>query len=463
MTFGDSNQDRLSKKVGAETSEPKHSLASVTTNVGWWMSGHVFRMVATFAVGFWVIRHLGPSAFGELCVIRAIVGILNVIATMGLTQLLPIQLSSSKNSPSKILATAGVLRLFAGVAAAVVAVPILCWIQGYGQAELPLLIAASLLLVVSPTELVQAWFVSQAQTRITVLSRMLSVAITAVLQVVAVLCGMGILAFLAIDVVTMLCFGGILVILMMVYHRPSGVASTSLADVNQLVRRSAPVWLSSVAAIVSVRVDQAMLGVMAGETATGQYAAAARLSEFWFFVPIAIVTSSIPALTKQFEQDSFSYRRNVLRVSSVLTAFTFAVAIGTTLVAKPLVGFLFGAEFAIASGVLMLHVWSLPFFSLGYLSHNLRIIQGQQDALLSRTVAGAISNVALNYFLIPIYGIHGAAFSTLLSYIIGGIGWDLMIDRSYGVGMLQARSFLPQYWLSSARTVVERFRTIAVR
>lgn len=443
---------------------PASDVKSLAANVAWWVWGHGFRMVATFIVGFWVIRHLGPTGFGELCIIRAVQGILNVLATMGLTQLLPIQLAST-DSPAKTLITAGVVRFGGGILAAAASIPILCWIQGYGSDQAIIPFVASVLLLLTPLELLESWFVSQTKSRFTVISRMSSVAVIAGLQILAIFGGLGIVAFLAIDVVGILIYGGMLLLCMVRYLKPSGSVRTDTVAVNVLIRSSLPIWLAAAAAIISVKIDQAMLGIMLGEKATGLYAAAARLSEFWYFVPVAIISSTVPPLTRQYnkDHDKSNYRRNVLQVGSTLTSFSIAVAVGTSIIASPLVTYLFGPEFYASASVLVIHVWSLPFFALSYLSHNLRIMQGQQLSLLPRTIVGAASNIGLNLFLIPMYGINGAAFATLLSYIVGGIGWDLLVDRSQGLGTLQAKSFHPRNWVTAGSTVLSRFRTVAMR
>ena len=87
-----------------------------------------------------------------------------------------------------------------------------------------------------------------------------------------------------------------------------------------------PIWFAAVAATISLRVDQAMLRVLLDAEATGVYSAAARISEFWCFIPIAVVTNIVPSLTRMFETDARVYKQNVLKACSLLTAFSFAAA-----------------------------------------------------------------------------------------------------------------------------------------
>lgn len=420
-------------------------------------------MLSTIFAGFWIIRYLGPAGFGDLCIVRAVQIMLDVIADMGLTQLLPIRLSNKDESSAEVLATAFALRSITGVVAAILSIPVLVLIQGYGSEEAGLLLVAALFLLVSPSKIAEQWFIARGKARIVVISRVISLLMKSAFQVGAILLGFHVLALLAIDVIAMLVFGTLLNVMLWTKHRPEGVFRTRWSTVGSFTRASLPIWLAAVATILSVRVDQTMLGVIADDTAAGLYSAAARLSEFWFFAPVAIISNTVPILTRRFEAQGEGYQRNILQVSSALTCFSIVVALLTTAFAEPLVTMLFTAEYSDSAGVLTLHVWSLPFFALGYLSHNLRIIQGQQSSLLVRCAVGAGANILLNLLLIPVCGIYGAATATLISYFIGGVGWDLMIDRSHNLGRLQAKSFLPGNWYGSARMVFLRTRLSGAR
>ncbi len=70
----------------------------------------------------------------------------------------------------------------------------------------------------------------------------------------------------------------------------------------------------------------------------------------------------------------------------------------------------------------------VPLICLGYLFHGAYILQLPGPFLTGKTYyialirgLGAVFNIALNFILIPVYGIEGAAVSTLLSFVIMSI------------------------------------------
>jgi PST family polysaccharide transporter len=45
-----------------------------------------------------------------------------------------------------------------------------------------------------------------------------------------------------------------------------------------------------------MRIDQIMLGQMVGNETVGIYSAAVRITEVWYFIPMAIVASVFPSI-----------------------------------------------------------------------------------------------------------------------------------------------------------------------
>ncbi len=55
------------------------------------------------------------------------------------------------------------------------------------------------------------------------------------------------------------------------------------------LKQSWPLLFSGMAIMIYVRLDTVMLKMMQGDYAVGLYAAATRVSEVWYFIPVAIV------------------------------------------------------------------------------------------------------------------------------------------------------------------------------
>ena len=95
-----------------------------------------------------------------------------------------------------------------------------------------------------------------------------------------------------------------------------------------------------------------------------------------------------------------------------------AIAIPMTFMSDWIIGLLYGGQYNEAGSVLMIHIWAAIFVFLGVASGKWLLIENLQIFSTINTTIGAIVNIVLNYYLIRLIGIEGAAWSTLISYFI---------------------------------------------
>jgi len=169
-------------------------------------------------------------------------------------------------------------------------------------------------------------------------------------------------------------------------------------------------------AAVYRKIDQSMLMWMASPTEVGVYAVAAQLSEVWEFVPVAIVSSLYPMLIRLKDEQPQRYRLRLQQTFDFLALLSIGLALVVTFIADDLMLLLYGEAYQASGSVLQIHIWSCVFvFFRALFSKWIHIEQVLIFSLVTQGV-GAVSNVALNYWLIPIHGATGAAWATLLSY-----------------------------------------------
>ena len=59
-------------------------------------------------------------------------------------------------------------------------------------------------------------------------------------------------------------------------------------------------------------------------------------------------------------------------------------------------------------------------------------MSGQQNSYMNILIIGAIINILLNYFLIPIYGINGAALASVFSLSFWNLSMVYIVKRRFG-------------------------------
>ncbi|TRZ96592.1 MAG: flippase [Rhodocyclaceae bacterium] len=191
--------------------------------------------------------------------------------------------------------------------------------------------------------------------------------------------------------------------------RPTWIVARSL------LRESWPLFLSSLGAMLYMRVDQVMLAEMVGEREVGLYSAAVRLSEVWYLIPPVIVSSVMPFLTEARGRSEPVYYQRLQQLFMLLIRSSLLVAIPVSLCATPLMSLLFGSAYEASGSILAVHIWSVVFVFMGAGTTPWIINERLARLALYQTSLGAVLNIALNLWLIPLHGAIGAAIATACS------------------------------------------------
>ncbi len=186
-----------------------------------------------------------------------------------------------------------------------------------------------------------------------------------------------------------------------------------------------------------------MLGLITDDAETGIYTAAARLSEVWYFLPMAAVAALRPYLSRlHAEGDEKRYSLVMQRFMTAASATAFLAVIAVLLFGKMLVLLLYGADFASAAPVLQIHILAAPFVFLMVAAGPWFVDRLQTRSMLVRHSTGAVANVALNLLLVPMMGGTGAAIATLASYALAGFIMNGVLPSGRIVFGMQTRALL---------------------
>jgi len=110
------------------------------------------------------------------------------------------------------------------------------------------------------------------------------------------------------------------------------------------------------------------------------------------------------------------YARRLQQLYDLVSFLSIFLAAVVTVFSHRIVTFLYGGDYAAASPILTIYVWSGVSTFLGIASSQYLTAENFTKISLYRTLIGMVLNVFLNLLLIPGYGITGSALATLISY-----------------------------------------------
>ena len=184
---------------------------------------------------------------------------------------------------------------------------------------------------------------------------------------------------------------------------------------RDLVREATPLLANAFLASLFFRLDVLLLQALRGDQATGWYTTAYKFIDGLLLIPSLFTLAAFPLLSRWGAGDAEALRRASRRALKALLIVALPVSAGVALIADQLVLLLFGDAFAPSILALRLLIWFFPFSAVnGFLQYVL-IALDQQRFLTRAFVWATAFNLAANAIAIPLFGLYGAAFVTVLS------------------------------------------------
>ena len=387
-------------------------------NTSWLMGEKILRMFVGLFVGIWVARYLGPEQFGLLSYAQSFVSLFTAITTLGLDGIVVRELVKDETQRDVLLGTAFGLKLIGAIFILPVLAVAVQFTNNDDYTNLLVFIIASATIFQS-FNVIDFYYQSKVLSKYVALANSISFGFSSLIKILLLVNHAPLIAFALIIVVDvfLLALGFIYF-----YKKTSQLKlfswSFKCSMAKSLLKDSWPLIFSSLVISVSMRIDQVMIKEMLGIGAVGQYAAAVRISEAWYFIPIVIISSLFPAIINTKKIGAELYSARLQRLYRLMIWLAVGIALPMTLLSDWLVIFLYGVDYVQAGIVLMIHIWAGVFAFLGAASEKWLLAENLQKYHMINTFIGTFINIVLNYFLIEIFGIQGAAYSTLVAYSV---------------------------------------------
>ena len=209
-----------------------------------------------------------------------------------------------------------------------------------------------------------------------------------------------------------------------------------------LLSQSWPLIISSFGSVIYLKIDQLMLAQMTTDASVGIYSVAVRLSEVWYFIPMAIATSFFPSLLKTREQGIEIYHSKLQKVYDLLVYAALILAIPITFLATPVIKILYGNAYEESGLILSIHIWASVFIFMRALLSKWLIAENMFIFSLVTHASGAIINILFNLLLIPKFGGVGAAIATLISYATASYFALFLHSQTWVMGLMMTKAML---------------------
>lgn len=186
---------------------------------------------------------------------------------------------------------------------------------------------------------------------------------------------------------------------------------------KNLLKNVLPFALSAVFISIYYYMDQVMLSFMKGDQVTGWYGAIYKILLVLISIVGVYFGVFFPVVSRLYKKDK--QKLELLLRATVKLSFTLAlpVTLGITILAHPIVLFIFGKEFLGGVLALQILIWTIFLISICGVYANSLLACFQKKIFTIGVGLGALVNILFNILLIPKFSLEGAAAATVLAEI----------------------------------------------
>ncbi|RKZ00023.1 MAG: flippase, partial [Ignavibacteriae bacterium] len=404
-------------KIETRINFKSESFKKYFKNTSWLFAEKIVRVLIAFVVSIFVVRYLGPKNFGLLSYAISFYGLFYAISVLGLEIITIRELVRNPDKRDDLLGSVFLLRLLGGVST-IIFIALTLYFSGESTSISILILIVSSSAIFQSFSVVDYYFRAEVKVKYSVYVFLSAVLIVAVIKIMLIVYEAQLIYFaIAFSIEFLFAAAGFLIVYRFNKLRISRWKFNKEIAVS-LLKDSWPLILSGLVASVYMKIDQVMIKNILSSEEVGFYAVAVKLSEAWYFIPVALTNSLFPAIVNAKKVSEEFYINRMQKLYDILAWMAVAIALPVSIFSSDIINIIFGNEFSSAAPVLTIYVWAGVAVFLGVASGQYLVNENYTKIAFFRTFIGMIFNVVLNIILIPEYGIVGAAVATLVSYSI---------------------------------------------
>jgi O-antigen/teichoic acid export membrane protein len=227
--------------------------------------------------------------------------------------------------------------------------------------------------------------------------------------------------------------------------------------VRTVFTHARPLIVTSLLSMLIYNADVVMLRIFRDRTEVGLYLVAYTLINFLGATGNIITISLLPTLRRLRESGGPHEGVYHTTFAQAVTA-GLPVAVGGALMAPPVLDLVFGSAYDASTGPLRILIWSFPLLLLRAVEQGALIASGRQHDVLRSTAAAASVNVGLNLVAIPVFGMYGAAATTVLAEAV-----RFAVSRRFAARLGYGAVSLTRLWRPVAATAAMAVVLLLVR
>ena len=202
--------------------------------------------------------------------------------------------------------------------------------------------------------------------------------------------------------------------------------------IKRILKISVPLMLAQSVQFIMAWTDKLMIGNMVSAESVAVYGVAFRFSMGASITLMAINSIASPKFAAKFANNNIKGMSKIAMQSAKMIFWTTIPLASILFIFSKFFMGLYGDEFLIGIEALRWLIIGRVVNALSGSVGNLMQMSNQQNMYMNILIIGAVINIGLNYYLIPRYGINGAAFASLISLSFWNLSMVYVVKRKFG-------------------------------
>ncbi|WP_096893814.1 flippase [Candidatus Scalindua japonica] len=210
-------------------------------------------------------------------------------------------------------------------------------------------------------------------------------------------------------------------ILLLIHIRSFGRVKLVFHEGWNILKRSGFLFISCLLRTLILTFDVVLLGFLLGEREVGLYTAPYRICYLLYALACVIQISYLPGMARSLKNGIFHVSEFAGRSIELSAAVSALLVVGGIVLASPILSTIFGPEFIEGAMAFKLLVLSIGFIFLEGTIHNILVVSNHMRIETWIMITATVINIGLNFLLIPLFGLTGAATATVIAegFILG--------------------------------------------
>lgn len=418
-------------------SEPAREVAgAVAVSAVAQLVGKAIHLALNVVASIALIRYMQPDGYGEYVFVFSFAALFGLVSDFGLAKVAVRDMAREPSSAGAVLGTAVAGRLLLAAISLVAAQIALVVLSVPTDLRIAVAIV-SLLFVTEAVLSVTAVFQVRLAMQYEALVMIVIQAVDTVLILALIAAGAGLYLIVAAPVASGVI--GVLFAYTIARRRFHARLSVDLSRLPRLLVEAAPVGLTLVLAVMYLRIDSVLLGLLASPQDVGLYGAAFKPIEYLLLASAVVINTLFPLLARWYRRDAERFAALYWRGTDVLLALALPIPIILFAFAEPIVTTFYAPSFLPATVPLRLLGIAVVLMILSAWQGFALLSAGRQRVTVAYDIVGLALNLVLNFTLIPSFGFVGAAIAALITAVFVNVAASVLAWRLLGVGHVGSR------------------------